>query len=501
MSEKPARPRPNILFILADDLAVWALRCYGNPEIRTPNIDALAEAGLRFTDFYCTSPVCSPSRASLLTGKMPSSHGVQDWVRGGNGITDRPISYLANHRAYTEILAEKGYTCAIVGKWHLGSSPMAQKGHLHWLVYPGGGGSYNNVTLYGNEGPINTRGYVSDVITDDAIAFMRKQVADDSRFHLSINFTAPHSPWVDQHPHDLVDSYADCPFASCPQETRHPWIENHPIEMQNTEQNASPERGQVTIRDQLQGYFAAVTAMDACVGRLVSELRSLGIEENTLVVFTSDNGFNCGHHGIWGKGNATFPQNMYDNSIKVPMIVAMPGIVAPGAVTDEMLSGYDVMPTLLDMVGLGSEVPPGLPGRSFRGTLEGSMEPSEDRPVVVYDEFGPTRMIRTRQWKYVHRYPYGPHELFDLVNDKDERINLLEDQRVFAVGEQDRQVRAAEMRTELERWFDKYSIPRMDGRLQPVTGRGQLELLGQPGVQAFHGFEAQKDPASAFRSS
>lgn len=492
--------RPNILFILADDLAIWGLGCYGNPEIRTPNIDSLAAGGVRFTDFYCTSPVCSPARASLLTGKMPSSHGVQDWVRGGNGDNDRPIDYLADHRAFTEILADNGYACGIVGKWHLGNSPDPKKGHTHWLVYPGGGGSYNDVELFGPDGPVQTQGYVSDVITEDAIDFMQRQKKAGQPFHLSVNFTAPHSPWVDQHPADLVESYSGCPFESCPQETRHPWIKNHPIEMQTTEQNAAAERGAVTTRDQLQGYFAAVTAMDRCVGRLREALHTLGIAEDTLIIFMSDNGFNCGHHGIWGKGNATFPQNMYDTSIKVPAIFSHPGTIPANVVSNQMLSGYDVMPTILEILDLGQELPPALPGRSFRGTLTDADGRPDNRPVVVYDEFGPTRMIRKRNWKYVHRYPYGPHELFDLANDPEERVNLLEDARVWEAGESDRLVRAAEMRAELEAWFARYSNPARDGRVHAVTGRGQMDLVGQPGVESFHGPEDRKDPASAFRS-
>lgn len=475
--------KPNIVFILADDLAIWALGCYGNHEIRTPNIDALAEEGVRFTDFYCTSPVCSPSRASLLTGKMPSSHGVQDWIRGGNGHNGPAIDYLAEHRAYPEILAENGYTCGISGKWHLGNGTQPQKGYSHWFSYPAGGGPYNDVTLYRNGEKVRTEGYLSDVLTEDAISFMREQVAEGNPFYLNVNFTAPHSPWVDQHPQDIVDSYADCAFESCPQEPRHPWIKNHPIEMHHTEQHASPQRGKVTVRDQLQGYFAAVTALDLCVGRIREEIRALGIEGDTLLVFTSDNGFNCGQHGIWGKGNATFPQNMYDSSVKVPMIIALPGRIAP-RVADDMLSGYDVMPTILDFVGLGSEFPSGLPGESFLAALE-ARSPAGERPVVVYDEYGPTRMIRTRRWKYVHRYPYGPHELFDLINDPGERVNLLADQRVWDAAEPERQDLAATMRSELEAWFVRYTDPALDARVQAVTGRGQLRRVGDGG-EAFH---------------
>jgi arylsulfatase A-like enzyme len=297
---------------------------------------------------------------------------------------------------------------------------------------------------------------------------------------------------VDQHPEEFVELYADCPFESCPQETRHPWIKQHPIELQHTDQHLSPGRRVATIRDNLQGYFAAVTAMDRAVGRLREELTSLGIERDTLVVFTSDNGFNCGHHGIWGKGNATFPQNMYDNSVKVPLIVAQPGAIAPGGTCDDMLSGYDVLPTILDLAGLGAEVPDGLPGRSFIDALAGERSNGGDRPVVVYDEMGPTRMIRTREWKYVHRYPYGPHELFDLVNDPGERINLLEDERILDAAEEDRRGRAASMRRELELWFARYADPRADGRLQPVTGRGQTTRVGEPGVDAFHHHEVNR---------
>lgn len=156
------------------------------------------------------------------------------------------------------------------------------------------------------------------MITDDAIAFMSERAKEGTPFRASVNFTAPHSPWVDQHR----------------------------------------------------------------VGRIHNTIRDLGIEDNALIVFMSDNGFNCGQHGIRGKGNATFAQNMYDTSVKVPLMITMPGRIRAGSTCDELLSGYDFMPT---------------------------------------------RMIRTREWKYVHRYPYGPHELFELVHDPGERVNMLAD--------------------------------------------------------------------------
>lgn len=494
------RAQTNILFIVADDLAAWALGCYGNAEIHTPHIDAMAREGARFTEFYCTSPVCSPSRASLLTGRIPSGHGVQDWIRSGNGHDERSIRYLDGQLTSTDVLAAAGYCCGLSGKWHLGDSPHPQHGHEHWFAHPSGGGRYNDADMYRDGELVRTEGYLTDVIADDAAAFLADRAGDGRPFHLSVTFTAPHSPWVDQHPAEIVSSYADCAFTSCPQEPRHPWAPAHPIELDNSEQNAAPGRPVVTVRDELQGYFAAVTALDRQVGRLRADLRRLGLAENTLVIMTSDNGFNCGQHGIWGKGNATLPANMYDTSVKVPFIATLPGLVPAGLVVEEMLSGYDVMPTVLDLTGLADELPDDLPGRSFRSALEGRAA-SVDHPVVIYDEFGPTRMIRNRRWKYVHRYPYGPHELYDLQHDPGERINLLTDQRVWDPAGDTREEQAIQLHRQLEEWFERYTTAHRDGRTQAITGRGQIDIVGRPGVTAFHGPESQKTLDSSYRRS
>ncbi len=133
--------QPNIICILSDDQGAWALGSAGNPEIRTPHLDRLAEEGMRFSNFFCTSPVCSPARASLLTGRIPSQHGVQDWIREGN-LGENAIEYLEGQTAYTEILAENDYVCGVSGKWHLGDSIRPQKGFHHWYVHQFGGGPY-----------------------------------------------------------------------------------------------------------------------------------------------------------------------------------------------------------------------------------------------------------------------------------------------------------------------------------------------------------------------
>ena len=195
--------RTNVVFILTDDQGPWALGCAGNPEIRTPNLDRLASMGVRFENFFCTSPVCSPARASIMTGRIPSQHGVHDWIREksnwylpGEDRSLCPVAYLEGQRCYTDILAESGYTSALAGKWHLGDSLNPQHGFAHWFCHPSGGGKYNDMEIISGGEIVQTSGYLTDLITDDALAFLDEQAGHPEPFYLSIHYTAPHSPWV-----------------------------------------------------------------------------------------------------------------------------------------------------------------------------------------------------------------------------------------------------------------------------------------------------------------
>ncbi len=462
--ELRVKKQMNVIFILTDDQGVWAAGCYGNPEIRTPHLDRLAESGVRFTNFFCASPVCSAARASLLTGRIPSQHGVHDWVRAGNMSADtqppglncgstEAIEYLRNEQSYTDVMADGGYACGFSGKWHCGDSLRPQAGFSHWFAHPQEGVSYYTDALMVRDGKlVQTEGYFSDVITDDAMAFLTAHA--DRPFYLSLHFTAPHAPW-DCHPRDVVESYDACPFESCPQEPRHPWARIHTKE-------------HLGNRESLKGYFAAVTAMDANVGRLLDHLEKLGLRDDTLIIFTSDNGHSCGHHGFWGKGNGTFPLNMYENSVKVPFIVSHPRRIPPGRVSDSLLSAYDVFPTLLDYVGLPIPGTGSRPGHSFVPVLLGESGEGRDS-VVVHSEYGPVRMIRTQEWKYVHRYPFGPDELYDLVRDPGERRNASDDPANQAL--------IRNLQKQLNAWFVEYADPAKDGSRLPVTGRGQLTTV------------------------
>ena len=479
--------RPNVVFVITDDQAIWAAGCYGNPEIRTPNIDRIAATGVRFENFFITIPVCSASRATFLTGRIPSQHGVHDFIKGPRNYGADPRTFLEDEICYTDVLAEHGWNCALSGKWHLGSSSLPQHGFSDWFAHPGGAGHYNDHDMIRNGKTVATSGYVTNVITDDALAYVDEHAADEEPFYLSVHYTAPHAPWTG-HPQPIVDSYDDCPFESCPQEELHPWAK-----LPKDEDPDAPHRSARGLsnnlgnRESLKGYFAAVTALDLDVGRILDKIEEKGLRNKTLVVFTSDNGYSCGHHGFWGKGNGTDPVNMYENSIKVPFLATHPGVIPEGIVQSAMVSAHDFMPTLLDYVGL--PLPDtNLPGRSFLPALRGENATGREQ-VFVYDEYGYCRMIRTAEWKYVHRYSDHPNELYDLVNDPDERNNL--------VGDPAQAARVNDMRNQMEEWFAKYVIREKDGLAYNVTGAGQVRPVGKKWEDGTEPFDPVSTPTAA----
>ena len=469
--------KTNIVFILTDDQGIWAAGCYGNPEIRTPNIDRLAATGVRFENFFITIPVCSASRACFLTGRIPSQHGVHDFLTGKADMGPDAKSFMDDEICYTDVLAENGWTCGLSGKWHLGDCILPQHGFSHWFAHPHGAGQYNDQAMIRNGVTEVAPGYVTTAITDDALAFIDTHADDNNPFYLSVNYTAPHAPWAG-HPQEIVDSYDDCAFESCPQEPRHPWaITPRNADMNKADPGTLGLSDNLGNRESLKGYFASVTAMDLDVGRIVDRLEALNLRDNTLVIFASDNGYSCGHHGFWGKGNGTNPVNMYENSIKVPFIASHPGVLPEGMVQSAMIASYDLMPTLLDYVNLPLPDTQ-LPGESFLTALRDEQAPGRNT-VIIYDEYGYCRMIRTREWKYVHRYPDGPNELWDLVNDPHELNNLIEDPTQLP--------RIKDLREQMEAWFDEYVDPDLDG-IGFDVGAGQHRPVGikwDDGTDAF----------------
>ena len=467
------KKQPNLLFILTDDQGAWAMGCAGNTDIRTPNLDRLAAQGTRFENFFCASPVCSPARASILTGRIPSQHGVHDWIRSGNldkkalgkyenhpyfASEDVPVQYLQGLITYPDLLARKGYACALSGKWHLGDSMNPQHGFSRWYTIGRGGCLYNQADVVENGELHFENRYITDQITQHALDDLDALAVQEKPFYVSVHYTAPHDPWdEDQHPAQYVDLYRNCAFTATPDEPVHP----HQIPM--VPNGVGEERKRL-----LRGYYAAVSAMDAGVGRLLDRLEDLGVAEDTLVIFTSDNGMNMGHHGIWGKGNGTFPFNLFDTAVKVPFIARWPGHIPAGRVSGSMCSHYDLIQTLNELLELGADLPEDLPGRSFARALRGDGDP--DGHVVILDEYGNSRMIRDREWKYIHRYPYGPYELYHLTEDPGEKENL-------AGRPEYAQVQSRLLR-ELQNWYHTYADPALDGSREAVTGFGQMRRAG-----------------------
>ena len=453
---------PNIVFILADDMGQWAAGAYGNDEIITPNIDKLASEGIKFDNAFCNTPVCSASRSSYFTGRLPSQHGVHDWISGGNGCHGEGIAYTHEEIAYTDVLAKNGYTCGISGKYHLGDQPVAQHSFTHWFVHQSGGGSYVNPPLVKDFKCVIVEGYITDLITSDAIDFINQEASTGKPFYASIHYTAPHSPYTGaggkadtEHPKEIVDMYANCTFKFMPQEPLNPYGHH----------TGGLTRECLGNRQCQLGYYAAVTAMDNNIGRILKALEDNKIDNDTLVVFASDHGFNAGHHGLWGKGNAAYPLNMFDTSLKIPMIFRHTNTIKP-RVEKTPVQVVDIAPTLLQYAGnhsFPSEA--NIAGESFVDLLlSDTSNVFQDR--AIFGEYGQTRYARMNNMKFITRLT-GPVELYDLTNDPNETKNLADSQGSNAHN----------MQQALRTWFSFYEDPFVSGWTKPVSGDGQLHSV------------------------
>jgi len=429
------RRRPNVVFFMTDDHGAWSLGSYGCVEMKTPNLDRLAAEGMRFTRAFSCTPVCSPSRATYYTGKLPSHHGVQDFLLADDSYGPKSTKFLEGQTTFAEILKAQGYSCGLVGKWHLGHDTEAQSGFDYWYTTPRGGGTYKDAEFSVNGEVVKDTGYKTDFVGDGALDFLDKN--HDRPFCLVVPFFAPHSPY-DYQPEKYREPYADSEF-SC-----YPHMDLHPQRRGRFEQYHGS-------REAYTSYSALVTGVDANVGRVIDKLDELGVRDNTVVVFSADQGFNCGHHGVWGKGNATIPFNMFEESIQIPLIWNHPGQIEAGQEVSAMVSSYDFFPTVLDYLGVDAEPAPERIGRSYAGFLRGAPpEWSND----VYFEYGYTRAVRTENLKYVERSDGWPNELFDLEDDPGETINR--------VGKPEYRERRLALQQRLHAFFDQAGAPPID---------------------------------------
>ncbi|MCP5117971.1 MAG: sulfatase-like hydrolase/transferase [bacterium] len=422
----------NVVFFMTDDHGAWATGAYGCDEMHTPRIDELASSGTLFSRAFACTPVCSPSRATYYTGKLPSHHGVQDFLMGDDTHGPKSHRFLEGHTTFAEVLKSRGYATGLIGKWHLGEDTTPQSGYDYWCTAPRGGGRSKDLEFTENGRSVTGTGYKTDFIGSRAADFIERN--RNRPFCLTVPFFAPHTPY-DYQPEKYRRPYRDASFSCFPEPPQHP-------------QRRGRHDRHWANREAKIGYSALVTAVDANVGRVMDRLEELGVAGNTVVIFTADHGYNCGHHGFWGKGNGTLPFNMYEESIQVPLIWYQPGTVPAGLAPAPMVSSYDFFPTLLDHLGIQAEPDRQRVGRSYAAFLRGEQP---DWPTELYYEFAYVRSIRTRNYKLVERTEGWGDEFFDLEADPGEQINR--------IGAPRYQEHVAALRRRLHQFFDEAGAP------------------------------------------
>lgn len=436
---QPKPSRPNVVFFMTDDHGAWATSVYGCGEMQTPNLDRLARGGMRFDNAFAATPVCSPSRVTYFTGKLPYAHGVQEWMIPKESFGPNATQVLKDHVSFSEVLAENGYHLGLSGKWHMGGDEHAQEGFSDWYTVPGGGGPYKDQEFVKNGQTIKTTGYKTDRVGDGAVDFLTRHQATRAAdpFFLYVPFYAPHTPYNYQ-PEEYRAPYKNARFTCFPREP------------QNPRQNVGLAKNYLN-EESMRAYSALITGLDANIGKVLKKLEEMGTLENTLIVFTADQGWNAGHHGVWGKGNGTVPRNMLEESIRVPMIWHHAGRIAPGSRSDAMISNYDFFPTILDYLGCKAAPDKDRAGQSYAPFLRGTTPAWRDR---LFFEYADVRSIRTKTMKLVMRAKPWPSEMYDLEADPGETRNVIEDEKYSRLR--------ASFTRELEGYFHQRGAPPLD---------------------------------------
>jgi arylsulfatase A-like enzyme len=433
--------RPNILLIIADDLAAWMLGCYGNKEIRTPNIDLLARMGTRFVDSFVCTPVCSASRATLFTGRLPQQDGIYDFLTP-NPIENPPQGQAAPPPSFrdeimiSDILSEHGYNCGYVGKWHMGNDQKPGHGYQFTYTMLGGSSPYQNPKMSRNGAVVEEKGYLTDLMTQAACQFLDQQKPDQP-FFLTVSYFNPHTPY-DGHPQKYYDMYAKTSFDTVGWEPPAP--------------NALREKAYLKdIVGNLRKCAASVTALDDQIPILLKKLDQRSLHNDTLVIFTGDNGYLLGRHGLWSKGLASDPINMYDEVMRVPMIWHWGGRIPVEATRPELISFYDFLPSVCDAARVPLPKGRNLCGRSYLNLATGRPLPRKQPwPATVFGQYRNTEMARDNRFKLVIRNNgEGPNELYSLRTDPGEKTNQYDNPQFVTVRDR--------LRRELDAWRKKYS--------------------------------------------
>ncbi|MFZ5830046.1 MAG: sulfatase-like hydrolase/transferase [Planctomycetota bacterium] len=396
--------KPNVLFLFTDDQRADTIAALGNPAIKTPNLDKLVERGFAFTNNYCLGAnmgaVCRPSRNMLLSGRAYFR-----WLGEMNAPADKPN--------FPDSMKAVGYETFHEGK----------RGNTAQLIH-----KRFDHSSYLNDEEVRLSGEHGKQIIDDAIAFLDKRQADKP-FFMYLAFAGPHDPRV-----------ADAKYMNLYDRSQIPLPKNylpvHPFDngwmTGRDEQLEAWPRTEDAVRRHLHDYYACITSIDGHIGRLMQTLKDLGQLENTIVIFSSDNGLAIGSHGLFGK------QNVYEVGMKVPLVLAGPGI--PQGRSDALTYLYDIYPTVCELVG--APVPDGLDGKSFAPVLRGEKPAIRDSLFLAYEDV--QRAVRDEQWKLIIYPQINRSQLFDLQQDPQEMHDL--------IGDPQHAERIEALITEMRRW-------------------------------------------------
>ncbi len=440
-SARATPARPNLVFILTDNQGAWTLGCYGTPDIRTPHIDRLAGEGIRFTRALSSNPVCSPTRATFLTGLIPSQHGVHSFLDPKFMMGPEAYNTLREFTSLGEVLRDAGYTCGLSGKWHLGANLTPSEGFTTWTTKPDGHTrEFYDQEVIENGAVRKEAGYTTDLWTRKGIEFIEQN--QERPFFLFLAYNGPYvlgGMMNNRARNRHAESYRGKHFASFPVDAMHPW--QHANKQFHNQQVA------------IERTAAEVSGVDDGVGEITATLKRLGLEENTVVVYASDQGWMGGQNGMWGMGDHFRPIGAHELMMQIPLIFRQPGKIPAGRTSDLLVSNYDFLPTILGQLGLGAKMPsaPKSPGRDFTAALSGGRPAWEN---VVFYEMEATRAVRTDDWKYVARFPKGPFELYDLKRDPRERFNLF--------GQPGTEEKRTELARRLDDFFVRYADPQYD---------------------------------------
>jgi N-acetylglucosamine-6-sulfatase len=402
--------RPNFVFILVDDLRYNALGYAGHPFVKTPNIDRIAREGAVFENAFVTTPLCSPSRASFLTGRWVRSHGVLDNT-DHNELSHRLITW-------PRLLHDAGYETCYSGKWHMGNDSSPRPGFDRWVSFKGQG-VYNDPLLNIDGQESKVEGYVTDLLTGYAIEFLKK--SHSRPFVVYLAHKAVHGPFTPAERHK--DLFANETINRTPN-AQDNW-DGKPA-LQRDVDGHPPAKGVGSSDDLIRNQLRCLTAIDEGVGKILKTLEETGQMDNTFIVFTSDNGYFWGEHHLGDKRWA------YEESLRIPMAMRYPKLIKAGSKIDQLVMNVDMAPTMLSLAGVKG--PAEIQGRSILPLLKGPAK--EWRTSFLSEYFQEKNFPRVPNWQAVrdNRYKFihyqdlkNTDELYDLKKDPYEMQNLIND--------------------------------------------------------------------------